>query len=125
MQSEKMKKIGKRVVLIIAITCGLAILGFCGVFLFAALSRYGSNKAMNEIKIYSYLISGRGCNDMANASDEELKEYVKSDILSRLSEKKFRKILIREKEGYEEGRYDKTDSCHVMVKRVIKIMDSF
>ena len=122
MQTEESKKV-KKWLNIIVVTIILIIL--CSIITLRWLAsgiRYWNWKSTHPP--YGYLISGRGCNDMANVSDEELKVYIKSDILNELSKKKFKKILLNKKRNYDEGKYYKDDSCYLMVNRVISIINS-
>ena len=120
MESEKNKKIIKwGIVMIIA---GILTV-FCFIFAlrwWVKYIHYQNWKSTHQP--YGYLISGRGCNDMADVSDEELKKYVKEDILSQISKKKFVKVLMEDKEGFESGEYKK-DSCAVMVDRVLNVIN--
>ncbi len=126
MQKEDIKKIKKKTITLAGIFLVLGILVVFGLALylsFGFMARYGNKKNMRDRQTYGYLISGRGCNDMTDASDGELRKYIKEDILSEISKKKFKSILTEEKEIYERGGTGKNDSCYIMIDRVSKIID--
>ena len=72
-------------------------LGFITILFVPAAGQYMERIREKESGV-DYLISGRGCNDYANASDEELKEKVDQELDCCISNRKFKKKVLKDLE---------------------------
>lgn len=84
MKSEIFKKIGKWVLIIIAVACVLAL----GLLVLGGVMRYENHKSTHRDDFRpgmggkNFFFDGRDCNEMANVSDEEIKDIIiKKEIL--------------------------------------------
>lgn len=93
----QLKKIGKWILIIIAIICGLVVLGLVGAISLGVMSKYGNTKYVQEQRSIPYML-GKGCDDRYNVSEEELKKEIESEIDCCVSKKKFMKFLLEQRE---------------------------
>lgn len=118
-------KITRRTIVTLLILLSLITVVLVGKVTILGISKYGNNRFITISGAYGYLISGRGCNDMANASDQEIEDYIQKDILIYMSEKKFKNILLEKKSKYERNRSGLNESCLKMINRILLNSDYY
>ncbi len=76
----------------------------------------------NELSV-NYLISGRGCNDYANASDEKLREFIERELECCISKRNFKRRVLKKQKEYSTGKYQYSN-CVPVRERVLEILNS-